>query len=318
MADPSFQRVVASLQRTTHSIISADASLNRNANLLIGISSSGSRSSPLQICRDMDKCIDKGMAAIKSTKKKELKEVQDQLQMTERFVRLHGGEGGHNSYRMQATRVSEDAKSAVEGFEEACSKFSAAVSKAEKRRRVMLREEEGGERQDTSSPTTKGAPSTSTLTEMKEIKGTNNKNSRAGVNSMSNRTASSTEGDFDDDGQEVKPLLAQVSEKEKFERELHAELMRDREREVKELCDNVKDINEIFGHINELVGEQGEKLEHGISIGIEDAERRTRQGAEALAEARQHNTSAQRRQMCMLITVVVLVLVVALVVTATN
>jgi predicted transcriptional regulator len=282
MSDPSFQRVVASLQRTTHSIISADAALNRNANLLIGISSSGSRSSPLQICRDMDKCIDKGMSTIKSTKKKELKEVQDQLQMTERFVRLHGGDGGHNSYRMQATRVSEDAKSAVEGFEEACSKFSAAVSKAEKRRKVMLREEEGGERQDTSSPTTKGAvTSSSTLTEMKEIKGTVNKN-RAGVNSMSNRTASSTEGDFDDDGQEVKPLLAQVSEKEKFERELHAELMRDREREVKELCDNIKDINEIFGHINELVGEQGEKLEHGISIGIEDAERRTRHRSQHL------------------------------------
>ena len=318
MSDPSFQRVVASLQRTTHSIIAADAALNRNANLLIGISSSGSRSSPLKICRDMDKCIDKGMSAIKTTKKKELKEVQDQLQMTERFVRLHGADGGHNSYRMQATRVSEDAKSAVEGFEEACAKFSAAVSKAEKRRRVMLREEEGGG-DERSSSTTKGAvTSSSTLTEMKEMKGTTTNKNRAGVNSMSNRTASSTEGDFDDDGQEVKPLLAQVSEKEKFERELHAELMRDREREVKELCDNVKDINEIFGHIHELVGEQGEKLEHGISIGIEDAERRTRQGAEALEQARQHNTSAQRRQMCMLISVIVLVLVVALVVTATN
>lgn len=305
MSDPSFQRVVASLQRATNNIKSADAVVVRCANLLLSISSN-SRGSALQTCKEMDRSIDKGMSTIKSTKKKDLKDVQDQLLLAERFVKLHGNEGGHGSYRMQATRISDEAKEAVEGFEAACASFSAAVSKAEKRRKVMLVEEEGDEE-------------TRRRKAASESKEANQKSKqKAAAHSASQRTVSSTEGDFDEEGIEGKPLLKVENAKEKFERELHAELMRDREREVKELCENINDINEIFGHINELVGEQGDKLEHGIAIGIEDAERRTRQGAEALEQARQHNTSAQRRQLCMLISAVVLVLTVALVVVATN
>eukprot|EP00744_Colponema_vietnamica_P010945 GILI01015406.1.p1 GENE.GILI01015406.1~~GILI01015406.1.p1 ORF type:complete len:188 (+),score=46.59 GILI01015406.1:230-793(+) len=105
------------------------------------------------------------------------------------------------------------------------------------------------------------------------------------------------------------------TQRQLFEQRMHEETLGDRSKEVKEILDNVQDINEIFTHINELVGEQGEKLDT-VAVNVESAEEKTRKGVENLREAAKHHRRNRFIQFSVVFIIIVFVAVVLAVMTA--
>jgi hypothetical protein len=105
------------------------------------------------------------------------------------------------------------------------------------------------------------------------------------------------------------------SQRQIFEQNLHDEIMEERNREVREIAESVRDIHEIFGHINELVGEQGDKLQV-VDDHISASERATRNAAEQLRQARDAQDRSRRNQVILLIVVIIVVGIVIAVMTS--
>jgi syntaxin 7 len=77
----------------------------------------------------------------------------------------------------------------------------------------------------------------------------------------------------------------------------------------------VRDIHEIFTHINELIGEQGDALEH-VEENLQSSEQATRNAAEQLRKARDAQDSARRNQILLIMAVVIVVGIIVAVLTA--
>lgn len=102
-----------------------------------------------------------------------------------------------------------------------------------------------------------------------------------------------------------------VLQEERFAQELHDEIMQERARECNAIAESVTDINEIFKHLNEIVGEQGVQLEL-IENNASTAEEKTRRGAEELRKAKAHaDKSRQRTLIFLMILAIVLIIIVA-------
>jgi hypothetical protein len=114
----------------------------------------------------------------------------------------------------------------------------------------------------------------------------------------------------DDSGEEltekVSFLDSKVSQRHEFEANLHDEIVAERNKEVREIAESVRDIHEIFLHINELVGEQGSQLEV-IDGQIAASEAATRSAANQLRMARDAQDKSRRNQVVLLVIVIVVV-----------
>ncbi|KAG5497201.1 hypothetical protein JIQ42_03681 [Leishmania sp. Namibia] len=113
----------------------------------------------------------------------------------------------------------------------------------------------------------------------------------------------------DDGGNERQSLLSmEASQRGQFERDLYEELMRERQRETGEIAENVRDIHEIFQHINGMVNEQGEQLEI-VENNLSAAERATRNASQHLRRAQQYQTTSSRNKILFICMVIMLVIV---------
>lgn len=111
---------------------------------------------------------------------------------------------------------------------------------------------------------------------------------RSKQSSLSNRAFAD---DADESG-EADALLQAGTETQRvqFERDLRAEIMAERQRETQQIAENVKDINEIFQHMNQLIGEQGVQLEM-VDNNITRAEEATRRANQHLQQAHSYQES---------------------------
>jgi hypothetical protein len=116
----------------------------------------------------------------------------------------------------------------------------------------------------------------------------------------------------DDSGEELTEKVSfldsrdKVSQRHEFEANLHDEIVAERNKEVREIAESVRDIHEIFLHINELVGEQGSQLEV-IDGQIAASEAATRSAANQLRMARDAQDKSRRNQVVLLVIVIVVV-----------
>lgn len=76
----------------------------------------------------------------------------------------------------------------------------------------------------------------------------------------------------------------QLASRDAFEQNLHDEIMAERQREVREIASNLADIHDIFVQLNELVGEQGVKIQV-MEENATSAESQTSRGVTELREA---------------------------------
>jgi DNA anti-recombination protein RmuC len=117
------------------------------------------------------------------------------------------------------------------------------------------------------------------------------------------------EASDDDAESEGALLLAPESpQRVQFERDLYEELMLERQRETGEIADNVRDIHEIFQHINGMVNEQGEQLDV-VDNNISAAERATRNASQHLRRAQQYQTTSSRNKLLFICMMIMLVIV---------
>ena len=203
--------------------------------------------------------------------------IHSMLQLVEKYARLHA------HARIEAAKAAGDARMYLDRFQTACDAFEqrcAAAAKtapsAAKERQRRLQQGGGG----LSSP------------------------------------GSSVTGRSDDEGEELLAVAQKgPTQRERFEQELHEDALRDRSRDVREILDNVTDINEIFQHINQLVGEQGEQLDT-VAVNVENAEEKTRKGVENLREAQRQQRQTKCAQLAAFFVVFVFLAIVLAVLTA--
>lgn len=128
---------------------------------------------------------------------------------------------------------------------------------------------------------------------------------------QSSKTAR-TFADDSDDETEKDALLhkerAQKTEMLAFEDSLYQELMAERVRETQEISNNVRDIYEIFEHINEMVGEQGVQLEI-VDANVSTAERATGNASRQLQLAQRYQESSCRNKALLIFVLVMFFLV---------
>ncbi|KAG5473668.1 hypothetical protein LSCM1_04295 [Leishmania martiniquensis] len=103
-------------------------------------------------------------------------------------------------------------------------------------------------------------------------------------------------------------LSTEAPQRALFERDLYEELMRERRRETGEIAENVRDIHEIFQHINCMVNEQGEQLEI-VDSNLSVAERATRNASQHLQRAQQYQTTSSRNKALFICMIIMLVIV---------
>ncbi|KAG5490550.1 hypothetical protein JKF63_00670 [Porcisia hertigi] len=110
-------------------------------------------------------------------------------------------------------------------------------------------------------------------------------------------------GDDDDENERQLLLATEAPQRVQFERDLYDELMVERQRETNEIADNVRDIHEIFQHINGMVNDQGEQLEI-VDNNLSTAERATRNASQHLRRAQQYQGTSNRNKflfICMMV-----------------
>lgn len=103
-------------------------------------------------------------------------------------------------------------------------------------------------------------------------------------------------------------LATEPPQRVQFERDLYEELMLERQRETGEIADNVRDIHEIFQHINGMVNEQGEQLDV-VDNNISAAERATRNASQHLRRAQQYQTTSSRNKLLFICMMIMLIIV---------
>ncbi|AYU80493.1 QA-SNARE protein [Leishmania donovani] len=110
-----------------------------------------------------------------------------------------------------------------------------------------------------------------------------------------------SEDDEENEGQSL--LNTESPQRVQFERDMYEELMLERQRETGEIAENVRDIHEIFQHINGMVNEQGEQLDI-VENNLSSAERATRNASQHLRRAQQYQATSSRNKIlfiCMMI-----------------
>ncbi|KAK7197663.1 putative QA-SNARE protein [Novymonas esmeraldas] len=113
-------------------------------------------------------------------------------------------------------------------------------------------------------------------------------------------------GEGEDEAQGL--LTTEAPQRVQFERDMYEELMLERQRETGEIADNVRDIHEIFQHINGMVNEQGEQLDV-VDGNLSAAERATRNASQHLRRAQQYQTTSSRNKILFICMMVLLVIV---------
>lgn len=112
----------------------------------------------------------------------------------------------------------------------------------------------------------------------------------------------------DDEAAEALPKTQVHTQKVTFEKDLYDDIMAERARETNEISENVKDINEIFQHINEMMGDQGAKLEI-VDSNLTAAENATRGGNQQLRKAQQYQETTSRNKVLFLFLILTIVFV---------
>ncbi|GET90263.1 syntaxin, putative [Leishmania tarentolae] len=109
--------------------------------------------------------------------------------------------------------------------------------------------------------------------------------------------------DGDDETEAQSLLNTESPQRVQFERDMYEQLMLERQRETGEVAEHVRDIHDIFQHINAMVHEQGEQLDI-VENNLSSAERATRNASQHLHRAQQYQTTSSRNKMlfiCMMI-----------------
>ncbi|KEG15257.1 syntaxin [Trypanosoma grayi] len=258
-----------------------DPSWGRNCDLLVnalqalerGTSQIRRSTNKLITLRDIAKEREKVKRVTSSTNAKEVHAIQDALALMEKYMRLNPAQ-----LRGQGVKLTTEAQMALENYQKSCDAFyKRCISVEESLRR-------GG--------------------------------ATTGVRIGGGGPAASAASDVDDADENTDLLQGArnggLTQKEAFERDLHDEIMEERQRETTEIADNVKDINEIFNHIHLMVNEQGEALDL-VEENVGIAERATRNATSNLRQAQQYRETSTRDKM-MLWFVLVLAFIVFLVV----
>lgn len=285
MEDPSLQRNSAALIEALGSIEKTNASIKRSTTKVVSV-------------KDLSKERVKVKDLIENTTRHDIPAVYDALRFLEKYLKLH-------PHHAHGVKLMGDAKQVLENFEAMSDLFYkkclaieegavAQSKKGSKQRRGANRNVNADENDD-------DAPSAADeeLTEKTPFL-----NSDASV-TKAQRAAN----------ERPSTAVVQVTQRDEFERNLHQEIMEERNREVKEIAENVKDIHEIFFHINLLLGEQGEKLDV-VEDNINASERATKNAADQLRQARESQDSNRRNQIIIFLIVVIVVGIVVAVMTA--
>ena len=220
--------------------------------------------------------------------------IHDAMVLLEKFMRLSPVQ-----YATQGTKLTADAQSTVRSFQDAIAGFYKRCSLIEQQHR--------------------------------DEKPTNGGSSKRRAVSRSGLQGSQLDDDDDDNQDENVELLDKsggvsnrgkgavaataLTTKEEFEKQLHDEIMRDRASELKEIAENVRDINEIFHHIHDLVGEQGAALEV-VDEQTDAALQSTKNATEQLRQAAKASDQSRRQQVCLLFAFFIVLAVIVAVLSA--
>lgn len=271
MNDPSWVRNCELLTKALLSLDRSTSTIRRSTNKVYNL-------------KDITKEREKVKSVTSSTNSKEVQEVQDTLKLLEKFIRLNPPQ-----LSSQGAKLTTDAQVALQNYQQACDLFYKKCISVEEK----FRDQPAG----------------------------------SGVASGGRRNRGDGDvhvdiGSEDDDADEGEGLLGNAgksgrlqnqaqlhSQRDDFERTLHEEIMAERNREAKEIAENVKDIKEIFQHINELVGEQGVTLDE-VEQNVGRANVATRNGVNHLRQAQQHQDDSRRNKMCLIFIMVIVFLVV--------
>ena len=274
--------------------LATDPSLQRNTEVLVGAlkhvdraSTSIRRSTAKLITRDdIQRERNRVKTLIDETAQTHIPQIHDSLKFFQRYLKLH-------KQFTKGLKLIEEAKSTLDAFEDCSALFYAKCCEVDTKLSSS-----GVGSSTTSRSSTSGTSSAQT--------GSKRRRGRRDVYRME-------EGEDDADNvHEEQELLSReqqqqvLDQRESFERRLHDEIMDERNKEVLEIAESVKDIHDIFQHIHELVGEQGEKLDE-VEEDLQKTEASTRQAADQLRLAKEAaDKSTQHRILIILLVVLFL------------
>lgn len=135
------------------------------------------------------------------------------------------------------------------------------------------------------------------------------------LNNMKKRETSATTGLFDGESFDDISIDDQTStlvEQEQIANR-NAAIIKEREKEIGAIAQSIEDLNEIFRDINTLIVDQGTVLDR-IDYNIEHASHEIEEGNVQLTKGEEHQKSAGRKYLCLLMVVVIIGLVVGVIV----
>lgn len=279
--------------------MATDPSLQRNTEMLVTAlkhvdraSTSIRRSTAKLVTRDdIQRERNRVKPVIDETALTHIPQIHDSLKFFQRYLKLH-------KQFAKGIKLVEEAKTTLDAFEDCSALFYAKCCDVDSRLSA-------------SNGNATGATSSSSAVVVVQGRGGGSSSKRRRGRRDVYRME---EGEDDTDNtHEEQELLSReqqqqqqqklVDQRESFERRLHDEIMQERNREVMEIAESVKDIHDIFQHIHELVEEQGEKLDE-VEGDLLKTEESTRQAAEQLRMAKDAaDRSTQHRILIILLVV---------------
>ncbi|CAG2178669.1 unnamed protein product [Oppiella nova] len=103
-----------------------------------------------------------------------------------------------------------------------------------------------------------------------------------------------------------------------MEEECDLELLRDREQAIRKIESDIVEVNQIFKDLATMVHEQGEVID-SIEANVETASIQVHEGTAQLSKARDYQSRARRKKLCLIIIlIIILAIIVAVVVIETK
>lgn len=221
--------------------------------------------------RDMDKEREKIRQTTSGANSTEVQSIQDSMRLAEQFMRQNPTLNG------EGVKLMNESQTALESYQAACDAFYKKCISVEESSRGKRGGKPGRAFQDDS-----------------EDEGETNR--LLGTDEAGGSLAQQHQ------------QQQQQSAKSMFERDLYEDLMAERARETKEIADNVRDINEIFQQIHEMVDEQGVQLEV-VDGNLSAAERATRNASQHLQRARQYQETSSRNKFLLIFVIILCIIV---------
>ncbi|XP_048758808.1 syntaxin-7-like isoform X1 [Ostrea edulis] len=141
---------------------------------------------------------------------------------------------------------------------------------------------------------------------------------RASVNRARAQSGSFAKSPFEDedhgrDDLAMAPGFSQTRQILQMEEDVDLDMIREREAAIKQLENDITDVNQIFKDLGMLVHEQGEMLD-SIEANVESAAIQVEDGSKQLSQAQNYQSKARRKKFICVVMLVVVLAVIAIII----